>query len=155
MIATLHAGGISTLFNQGQKNFGFGISSSRGFGNNYTVVGANFNYFVLESLSAGIGYNGWFGHDPKIHEVTIPVTYYYTFTPQYHPYIGGLYRHTFIGDSDSYNTEDYDVYGARIGLAITMGGNTYMQLGWVQEHRTHGDESDDEGYPEVSMGFVF
>jgi len=155
MIASLNAEGISGLFSEGQKNFGFGLSSSSGFGENYTVVGASFNYFLLNNLSTGIGYQGWFGASPKIHEVNIPVTYYYPLNDQYHPYFGGFYKHTFIGDSDKYDTKDYDTYGGRIGIAVTMGSNVYMQAGWVQEYRTHGDDNQNDGYPEVSMGFVF
>ena len=151
MIGSLQAEGISGLFSQGQKNFGFGVGSSSGYGNNYTVVSANFNYFVQNNISMGIGYQGWFGGDPKISDISIPVTYYIPLNEQYHPYVGAIYRHTFIEEP----YEDYNVYGGRIGIAMTMGSNTYMQVGWVQEHRTQGDESQDEGYPEVSMGFVF
>ncbi len=151
MIASLQAADLSALFSKGQKNFGFGLGSSSGFGENYTVVSASFNYFVQDNISAGIGYQGWFGADPKINEISIPVTYYFPLNGQYHPYVGGIYRHTFIEEP----YEDYNVFGGRIGLAMTMGNNTYMQVGWVQEHRTHGDASQDEGYPEVSMGFVF
>jgi hypothetical protein len=155
IVISLNAADISTLFSKGQKNFGFGLGSSSGFGENYTVVSASLNYFIQDNLSVGAGYQGWFGADPKINEISIPVTYYYPLNAQYHPYIGGIYRHTFIGDSDIYDTEDYDVFGGRIGVAMTMGRNTYMQIGWVQEYRTHGDDSQDEGYPEISMGFVF
>ena len=151
MIASLNAADISTLFSQGQKNFGFGVGASSGYGTDYTVVGANFNYFIQNNLSVGIGYQGYFGGDPKINELSIPLTYYYPLNTQYHPYIGGIYRHTFIDEP----YEDYDVIGGRVGIAMTMGENTYMQVGWVQEHRTHGDDEQDKGYPEISMGFVF
>ncbi len=151
MIASLQAEGISTLFSQGQKNFGFGLGSSSGYGSNYTVVNASFNYFVQNNISMGIGYQGWFGGDPKINQISIPVTYYHPLNAQYHPYVGATYSHTFIDEP----YEDYDVIAGRIGIAMTMGSNTYMTIGWVQEHRTKGDESSDEGYPQVSMGFVF
>ena len=154
-IASLHAANLSALFSQGQKNFGFGVGASSGFGENYTVVSANLNYFIQDNISAGVGYQGWFGADPKINEISIPITYYHPLSEQYHPYVGAIYRHTFVGDSDKYNTEDYNVFGGRVGVAMTMGSNAYMQVGWVQEHRTHGDDSQNEGYPEVSMGIVF
>ncbi len=152
MIGSLNAEGLTGLFSQGQKNFGFGVSSGSSFNSDYTIVSASFNYFIQNNISAGIGYQGWFGGDPKINEISIPVTYYYPLSELYHPYVGAIYRHTFV-DSDL--IDDYDVIGGRIGVAMTMGNNTYAQFGWVQEHRTHGSDSQDEGYPEISMGFVF
>jgi hypothetical protein len=147
----LSGAGLSTIFSQGQKNFGFSVGSSSGFGNDYTVVGASFSYFVRDDIALGVGYQGYFGDDPKINEVSTTATYYYPFSEQYHPYIGAVYRHTFIDDP----YEDYDVIGGRAGIAMSMGNNAYMSIGWIQEHRTHGEDSSDEGYPEVSVGFTF
>ena len=149
--SSLIAADFSTIFSKGQKNFGFGVGSSSGYGNTYTVVSATLNYFVQDNISAGIGYQGWFGDSPKINELSIPVTYYHPYDEKYHPYIGATYRHTFIDEP----YEDYDVYAGRVGIAAIMGENAYVSAGWVQEHRTHGGESEDKGYPEVSMGFVF
>jgi hypothetical protein len=139
------------LFSAGQKNFGFSAGSSTGFGNTYTVIGANFNYFVQDGLSVGVGYQGWFGDDPKINEINIPITYYYEYTPQYYPYMGFRYAHTSI--SDGY--DDYNTYGARVGLAMSFGNNSYMSVGWVQDYREKDGDSDSDGYPEVSMGIAF
>ena len=151
MIASLNATDLSSIFSAGQKNFGFGLSSSSGYGNNYTVVSASMNYFVQDNLAVGAGYQGWFGGDPKINELSIPVTYYFPLNAQYHPYVGAIYRHTFIEAP----YEDYNVYGGRVGVAMTLGEHAYMQAGWVQERRTIGEQSETDGYPEVSMGFVF
>ena len=147
----LYGEGLSTLFSHGQKNFGFSVGSSSSFGNDYTVIGASFSYFVQDNLSLGVGYQGYFGDDPKINDLSLPVTYYYPLNEQYHPYIGAIYRHTFI--SDGY--DDYDVYGGRVGVAMTMGGNSFASFGWVQEHRSHGEIDEDDGYPEANIGFVF
>jgi len=145
---SLNAG---VLFKSGQKNFGFSAGSSTGFGNTYTVIGANFNYFVQDDLSVGVGYQGWFGNDPKINELSIPITYYYPYSDQYHPYAGFRYSHTFIDDP----YEDYNVYGIRAGLAMAFGANSFMSIGWVQDYRESDGKSDSEGYPEISMGFAF
>jgi len=40
----------SNIFHIGQKNFNFGIGTS----NEYTVVGVNINYFVIDNLSIGV-----------------------------------------------------------------------------------------------------
>jgi len=139
------------LFKAGQKNFGFSAGSSTGFGNTYTVIGANFNYFIQDGFSVGLGYQGWFGSDPKINEISIPLTYYYEYTPQYYPYAGFRYAHTAIDDP----YKDYDTYGLRAGLAMSFGGNSYMSVGWVQDYRKRDGASDSEGYPEISMGVSF
>ncbi len=145
----LNAGG---LFSVGHKNFGFSIGSSSGYGNTYTVVGINANYFVTDNLSIGGGYQGWFGDDPKLNEISIPVTYYLPTQSIYKPYAGAIYRHTFI--SKPY--KDYDAYGGRLGVAIVTGGNSFMTIGWVQEYYDDGQGgSDSRGYPEISAGFTF
>ena len=140
------------LFTAGHKNFGFSMGSSTGFGNDYTVAGANFNYFIQDNLSVGVGYLGYFGDDPKINQITIPVTYYYPISITSYPYAGIFYKHTFI--SNPY--EDYDVYGVRVGMAVRIGPRSYISAGWVQEY-TDIDTNEDEwdGHAEISMGFTF
>jgi hypothetical protein len=140
------------LFTAGQKNFGFSLGSSTGFGNDYTVAGANLNYFFQDNLSVGIGYLGYFGDDPKIHQITIPVTYYYPISITNYPYAGVFYKHTYI--SDDY--EDYDVYGVRIGMSVRIGPRSYVSAGWVQEYTDIENIEDNwDGHAEVSMGFTF
>jgi hypothetical protein len=148
MASTMYGGG---LFSVGHKNFGFSLGSSTGYGNTYTVVGLNANYFISDNLSIGAGYNGWFGGDPKINEINIPVTYYFPLESNYKPYGGIIYRHTFI--DDPYN--DYDVFGVRVGVAIVTGSNAFMSIGWVQERYDDGINSESRGYPELNAGFTF
>ncbi len=146
--STIYAGGI---FSIGHKNFGFSIGSSSGYGNTYTVVGVNANYFVAEGVSVGLGYQGWFGADPKINEISIPLTYYIPLESSFSPYVGAIYRHTFI---DGY--EDLNVYGGRVGVAMHTGSNSFMSIGWVQEYYDNTSGGDDSrGYPEISAGFSF
>ncbi|RUM65253.1 MAG: hypothetical protein DSZ05_06490 [Sulfurospirillum sp.] len=140
------------LFTAGQKNFGFSLGSSTGFGNDYTVAGANINYFIQDNLSVGLGYLGYFGDDPKIHQITVPVTYYYPISITNYPYAGLFYKHTFIsGDYD-----DYDVYGVRVGMSMRIGPRSYVSVGWVEEY-TDADNVEDEwdGHAEANIGFTF
>ncbi len=148
MTSTIYAGG---LFSVGHKNFGFSVGSSSGYGNTYTVVGINANYFVTDNLSVGAGYTGWFGNDPKINEINIPITYYLPIEGNYKPYAGVIYRHTFIDDP----YKDHDVYGGRVGIAIVTGANAFMSIGWVQEYYDDGINSESRGYPEINAGFTF
>ncbi len=140
------------LFTAGQKNFGFSLGSSTGFGNDYTVAGAHLNYFIQDNFSIGIGYLGYFGDDPKIHKISVPLTYYYPVSVTHYPYAGVFYEHTFI--SDPY--EDYDVYGVRLGLAMRIGPSSYISAGWVQEYTDIDTRNDKwDGHAEVSIGFTF
>ena len=149
LTSSIYAGGIFTV---GHKNFGFSVGQSSGYGHNYTVVGINANYFVTDNLSVGGGYTGWFGDDPKINEINIPVTYYVPTESTYRPYAGVIYRHTFIDAP----YKDHDVYGGRVGVAIVMGANAFMRIGWVQEYYDNGqDGSKSRGYPEINVGFTF
>jgi len=120
---------------------------------NYYIFGVNADYFVAENLSIGLGYRGWFGGDPTINQGTIPVTYYVPTNSKFRPYLGALYRYTYIND-DLY--ENYSSVGARIGMAILF-QNGYAGFGWVQEYRLDADSLSDNtsGYPEVVIGFSF
>ena len=120
---------------------------------NYYILGVNADYFVFENLAIGVGYRGWFGGDPTINQGTIPVTYYVPTNSKFRPYLGALYRYTYIND-DLY--DNYSSVGARVGLAILF-QNGYAGFGWVQEYRLDADNLSDDtsGYPEVVIGFSF
>jgi hypothetical protein len=140
------------LFSKGQKNFGITAGASSGYGSNYTVLGASANYFVIDNLSIGASYRGWFGADPSINELSIPITYYFPTDSQYQPYLGITYQHTFMEEP----YDDYNVYGGRVGVAMHLGENSFMMIGWVQEYFDKTSDGDDSrGYPEISAGFAF
>ena len=120
---------------------------------NYFIVGVNGDYFVADGLSVGLGYRGWFGGTPVIHQATLPVTYYMPTESTLRPYLGGFYRYTHIGDK-AY--DDYSSAGGRFGLAMLF-ENGYAGFGWIQEIY-FGRENVDErtsGYPEAVIGFSF
>lgn len=146
---TIYAGGI---FSIGSKNIGVTVGSDNSFGNNYTVFGANVNYFILDNLSIGASYQTFFGGTPDIDQVTVPVTYHIPLeNTTYRPYLGAFYNHTFI--DDPYN--DYNIYGGRAGVSLQTSPNSFMSFGWVQEFSNNGEETDNRGYPELTGGFSF
>jgi len=148
-LSTLSAEGV---FSVGHKNFGFTLGSSSSFGNTYTVVGATVNYFILDNISVGTEYKGFFGSDPKIQQLTVPVTYHLPLEhTTYKPYLGAFYNHTFINEPFS----DYNIYGGRAGLSMQTSPNSFVSFGWVQEFSNDGDDVKSQGYPEVSGGFSF
>ena len=148
-ITAIHSEG---LFSSGNKNFGVTVGTDNSFGNNYTVVGANVNYFVIDNLSIGASYNAFLGDSPSINEVTVPVTYHVPIEgTSYRPYVGAFYNQTFIEDP----YDDYNILGGRIGISLQTSMNSFMSLGWVQEFSTSDKNQKKKGYPEISAGFSF
>jgi len=119
---------------------------------NYYIAGVSGDYFVFENLSLGLGYRGWFGGTPTIHQLTTPINYYIPTGTQYRPYLGAFYRYTYFDAS----VENYNSLGARAGLAILFRAG-YVGFGWVHEYRLQADDLTDthSGYPEVMVGFSF
>ena len=147
--STIYAGGV---FSVGTKNVNIIASTDNSFGNNYTVLGLNANYFVLDNLSVGASYQAYLGGTPSINQVTVPVTYYVPLEGlPVHPYIGAFYTKTFI--EDPYN--DYDLYGGRVGVTMQTSNNSYVSVGWVQEIDSSSNNISTRGYPEVSAGISF
>ena len=141
-----------SVFSVGNKNFGFTLGSSTNFNNTYTVAGVNVNYFIADNLSVGTDYKGYFGADPKIQQITVPVTYHLPLeNTTYKPYLGAFFNHTFLEEP----FKDYNIYGGRAGFSIQTSINSFMSLGWVQEFRNSGDDIENQGYPEISAGFSF
>jgi len=120
---------------------------------NYYILGVSASYFIVDNLDIGLGYRGWFGGTPKIHQATIPVTYYMPTDSKFRPYLGAFYRYTNIS-SDLY--DDYSSVGGRAGVAIVF-RNGYAGFGWVQEVYLNTDSTSDSssGYPEAVVGFTF
>jgi len=139
------------VFLQGDKQVGVTVGAGSGYGSTYTIVGVSGYYFPVDGLSVGLGYRGWYGNNPSIHEVEVPVTYYVPLHPKFRPYAGAFYRRSFIESP----YDDYNTYGARIGVAMRLNPNSYIAVGWVQEYYDvkYGDSSS--GYPELTVGFSF
>ncbi len=145
------------LFQKG--NLGLGVVVGGGSINvsrktqNYTIAGVSAEYFVIDDLSVGLGYVGWFGGTPSLNQVTIPVNYYVPLSKKFRPYVGGFVRQTFV--SDGY--DDYLSYGAKVGLAYTISKKAYIGVGWVNEFYDDSSIFKDSStsYPEVTFAFSF
>lgn len=147
--SSIYAGG---LFSLGSKNVGVTLGTESSFGNTYTVMGANVNYFVLDNLSVGTSYQAFLGGTPDITQVTVPVTYHVPLeNTTYVPYLGAFYNRTFIEKP----YKDYDIYGGRAGLSLQTTPNSFMSVGWVQEFSNNANNTENRGYPEVMGGFSF
>lgn len=119
----------------------------------YTLLGANADYFFVDDLSLGLGYTQWFGSDPSITQVTIPLNYYYPMDKSWRPYVGIFYRHTAMGGT----FKDFNSYGVKAGATLKIAQRAYLGAGWVQEYYdecTNFHECS-SGYPEILFIFTF
>jgi outer membrane protein W len=149
LITTIFGEGV---FSVGNKSFGFTLGSSSNFNESYTVVGVNVNYFIVDNLSVGTEYKGFFGASPSIHQITVPVTYHLPLENMtYKPYIGAFFNQTFLEKP----LNNYNIYGGRVGLSIQTSINSFISLGWVQEFGNNGNSIKNQGYPEMSGGLSF
>ena len=150
LIALSHA----DFFNKGNSSVGVVLGAGSSNGDSYSVAGISGDYFVLDGLSIGAGYRGWFGIDPTLNQLTVSTNYYVPVTNEFYPYIGGFVRETFVSGED-----DYESYGARGGLAITMSRNSYMSLGYVYEEYGNCEETIfrecSSSYPELVFSLAF
>ena len=141
------------MFEKGKKNFGVSLGAGSSFGQTYTIVGLNANYFVVDNLAVGARYRGWFGATPSQNEVALESNYYIPLNKKIYPYIGAFVRETFV---NSDYIDNYQTYGARAGLAMTMEKNTFLSIGYAVEY--YGDCQAGEcssSYPELVFGMSF
>lgn len=147
--STIYAAGV---FSIGSKNVGITVGSDSSLGNNYTVIGANVNYFVLDGISMGASYHAFLGGTPDIQQLTFPVTYYLPLgNSTFRPYAGAFYTHTMIEAP----YDNYDIYGGRVGISMQTSQSSYVSFGWVQEFSEEGNNINKRSYPEFSAGFSF
>lgn len=120
----------ASFFEKGKSSLGFVAGAGSSNGESYMIAGVSGDYFVLDGLSVGGSYRGWFGADPTQHQLTLSSSYYLTLDNKYHPYVGVFARETFVDEFD------YNSYGGRVGLALTMSKNSYVSVGYAYEEYT-------------------
>lgn len=132
---------------------GSGSITSNNEQKNYTIFGANVNYFIENGLSLGVSYTSWTGNSPSINEFAFPLTYYFDFDDTYRPYLGIFYKYTSIGSPYS----NYSSYGGRAGLTAKISKNAYIGAGVVQEYYSDCSNFKEcsSTYPEILVIFTF
>lgn len=140
------------LFEKGDSAFGVVVGSGYSGDESYMILGVSGDYFVINGLSVGLGYRGWFGGDPTQNQLTVSTNYYIPLNQKFRPYLGAFFRETFIEDYD-----DRSSYGGRAGLAVTMSGNTYISVGWAYEEYSDCPKflECSTNYPEVVFSLAF
>jgi len=154
--ATLSTGGssisASSMFSQSSVSLGVKLGSASIGNENYTIAGISGNYFVIENLSVGLGYEKWFSGTPSIQKLTAETTYFIPVAEKVRPYVGLLYRRVLISDG----FDDTNAYGYRAGIALVQ-NNLLLSAGIVQEKydTKRGIFDDTETYGEFTIGFAF
>ena len=141
-------------FNAGSRRFSLVAGSASALNDNYTVIGLGLGYYPIDGLELGIESNLWFGGDYDIYELSPSVTYVFMQLDTFKPYIGVLYRKTFI---EAF--EDLSAIGGRVGVVIEQGGNVSFRAGVVVVNYQHCDSfrkaNCTEVTPELSLGVAF
>lgn len=140
------------MFDKGRSNVGVSIGAGSSLGSTYTIFGLNANYFVAENLNVGIFYRGWFGATPTQNELSIATNYFLPLDKKFRPYGGAFAKRTFISED-----RDFESYGARGGIAMILGKNSFVTAGYAYEQYGNCPIASEcsNSYPEVVFALSF
>jgi outer membrane protein W len=140
------------IFEEGKLSFGVSAGVGTSYGNTYSLVGLDANYFLIDNLAVGVSYRGWFGAEPTQNELALGANYFILVDDKLRPYVGAFVRETFISDNS-----DFTSFGARGGMAITMSSNSYVGVGYAYEQYDScvRDSECSTSYPEVVFVLSF
>ncbi|HEY7771625.1 MAG TPA: hypothetical protein VIC26_00475 [Marinagarivorans sp.] len=147
-------GVASDDFDAGSRRFSLVAGSASALNDTYTVIGLGVGYYPVDGLELGIESNLWLGGDYDIYELSPSVTYVFTQLEAFKPYVGVLYRETFIEKQ-----ENLSAVGGRVGVVIQQGGNVSFRAGVVvvnyQDCQSLRKDDCTEVTPEFSLGVAF
>jgi hypothetical protein len=96
----------------------------------YLILGAGVGYYLVDGLQIGLGGSFWLLDSPFAATVTPALTYVLHFVPLLKPYVGGFFRHYFVGS----NVTDFSSLGVRFGAYLVPAhSHSYFGLGAVYE----------------------
>jgi len=148
------AAGMEGMFGQGRTHFLLEVGNGYAFNNNYLILGAGVNYYVLNGLGVGLSYENWSGSGPGINKISPSVQYVFYQASSIKPYVGMFYRHATVSGLAAINSA-----GARAGVYIASGSHSAIGIGFVQESylncQTAVYARCSESYPEISFTFGF
>lgn len=147
-----------SLFSKESTSVGVRLGGASIADEDYTIFGVSGNYFIIDNLSVGLGYEKWFSGDPSIQKVTAESTYFLPTSEKMRPYLGVFGRRMFISGNDRFGREydDTNSYGYRVGLVYTK-DRLLISAGLVQEkyESREGFLDSTETYTELTLGYVF
>ena len=141
-------------FSQGSKRGTLILGAGQSFDESYFILGVGAGYYVLDGLEIGLNWQTWLGGDPRINQLTPEITYVFRNKSNFDPYLGVLYRKTWISGFD-----DLSAYGGRAGVFIPMGPRFFIGVGAVYLKYTGCSESEykdcSDVYPEFTFSIPF
>jgi hypothetical protein len=146
--------GAASGFSKGRTHFVFTAGTGYAFDESYLVVGLGANYYVVDGLNLGLHWEYWTGSDPKMSKLTPSVQYVFHQMNPVKPYVGAFYRRTYLERLD-----DLDSWGARAGVYLQAGRNSYIGAGLVYESYVDCEtgiyRKCDSTYGEISFTIAF
>ncbi|WP_143247554.1 hypothetical protein [Agaribacterium haliotis] len=141
---------LADEFDQGSKRLGVTLGAGSSFGDDYMILGLGGGYFLTRGLEVGLDVQAWLGGDVDIYETTPTLTYVITQLGRFKPYVGALYKQTYIE-----NMDDLSAYGGRAGFILDGNGKVYTRIGVVGLQYNDCKESRftscSETYPEFAV----
>jgi hypothetical protein len=145
----VHAG----PFDQGKMSFSLIAGAGSAFNQNYTVIGAGIDYFVLDGLQLGLDAQAWMGGDRSIYKLSPQARYVLDIGDTIRPYIGVFYRKTYIQNFDNLSS-----VGERAGVYLQSNRKYSLSVGYVFEQYQNCDNTifNDctNSYPELVLSIA-
>lgn len=143
-----------TPFDRGSFTIEVAAGTQNAFGYRYFGLGAGVDYYVVDGLAVGLFGLHEFGDGPSLNQVRPSLTYVaqpLVGVSPVIPYIGGFYKHWFVGDP----YEDVDSVGGRAGIYY-LNGRLLIGVGVVVERVISTCEVDYTSVdPDFTIGFTF
>jgi hypothetical protein len=125
---------VGGLFGKGRLHGIVTAGYGSAFGDDYVILGAGVNYYLIDGLAIGGAFETWRGGDPTVSKLTLSTQYVFYQVPR-------------------------NSYGGRAGAYLQLGRNAYVGLGAVYESYADCSESRyrscSDTYPEVLFTFAF
>lgn len=145
---------LTALLQAGMLERGSGVLSVKGGfvavdDKDYTIVGANIGWFILDGLKVGLAYERWFQADPNIDKLSVDANYYLPVSEGIRPYLGAFYAQNFASSEDIGTS-----YGFRGGVLFYT-AQASIGLEWNHEVFDECGSDCERSYPMVVFGFSF
>ena len=153
---TAHAASDSAPhpFAAGSARLSVAFGGATAFNRDYSVFGLGGGYFVADGIEVGLDAEQWFGNSPHIEQVSPQLRVVLNTDGKIKPYVGAYYRRTYIE-----NYRDLDTVGARAGVYVLAGRNTYFGAGLAEDVHLNCDRtvyaSCSEIFPELLIAVIF
>lgn len=150
----VRAAGVGGVFGEGSSQFSLEAGNGYAFDNSYFVIGGSASYYVMDGLGVGLSLEKWSGNGPGITKYAPFVQYVFNRASMAKPYAGAFYRQTAIAGLPGLKS-----IGARAGVLIASGSNSFVSVGVAQESYLDCQVSIyrvcSETHPEIGLIFGF